>query len=130
MKQISLWTLTAITMIAVASCHKAESPAAVDRDVAHARDAAADKEAKAYDKAADTVNSTNQNMAVETQKADAKAADAAYDVAIAKADGDHKIAVAKCGGLSGNAQKACLKQADAARDMARAKAEAAKAGNT
>ena len=63
MKPITLWTFTAITIITVAGCHKAESPATVERDVAHARDTAADQEAKAYDKAADTVNSTNQNMA-------------------------------------------------------------------
>jgi hypothetical protein len=125
-----LWTLAAIAALALAGCHKAEPPATVQRDLAQARDTAADQEAKAYEKAADTVNSTNQNMAMETQKADEKAANAAYDVAIAKADGDHKIASAKCESLSGNAQKTCLDQADAARDMAKAKAEAAKTDHT
>jgi Tfp pilus assembly major pilin PilA len=125
-----LWTLATIAALALAGCHKAEPPATVQRDLAQARGTAADQEAKAYEKAADTVNSTNQNMAMETQKADEKAANAAYDVAIAKADGDHKIASAKCESLSGNAQKTCLDQADAARDMAKAKAEAAKADHT
>src|SRR5450631_4225855 len=119
MKGKAFWTLAAITMIALTGCNKAEPPATVQRDVAQARDAAAE-----------TVASADQNMAVESQKADEKTASAAYDVAVAKADGDHKIAVAKCEGISGNAKKACLDQADAARDMAKAKAEAAKAGHT
>jgi hypothetical protein len=49
---------------------------------------------------------------------------------MAKADGDHKIALAKCEGVSGDAQKACIDKANAARDMAKAKAEAAKADRT
>jgi hypothetical protein len=130
MKRNALWIFAAMAMITLASCHKAESPATVQRDLAQARDAAANQEAKAYEKAADTVNSTNQKMAMESQKADQKAADAAYDVAIARADGDHKIAIAKCEGLSGNAHKSCVNQADAARDVAKAKAEAAKADHT
>jgi len=130
MKRNALWTLAAIAMIALASCHKAEPPATVEHDLAQARDAAADQEAKAYAKAADTVNSTNQNMSIETQKADEKTANAAYDVAVAKADGGHKIAIAKCEALAGNAQKSCMDQADAARDMAKAEAQAAKANGT
>jgi hypothetical protein len=130
MNRNALGIFAAMAMVALSGCHKAEPPATVERDLAQARDAAANQEAKAYEKAADTVNSTNQNMAMESQKADQKAADAAYDVAIAKADGDHKIAMAKCESLSGNAQKSCVNQADAARDVAKAKAEAAKADHT
>jgi hypothetical protein len=122
--------LVTITVLAFTGCHKAESPATVQNAVAEARDSAADKDAKADQKAADTVASANQGMAAESQKADQKNADAAYDVAITRADGDHKIATAKCEGLSGDAQKACVDQADATRDMAKAKAEAAKANHT
>lgn len=43
-------------------------------------------------------------------------------------DGDHKIAIAKCEGLSGEVQKACVDQADAALNLAKANAEAARAG--
>ena len=130
MKEKAFWTSAVIAMIALTGCHKAEPPATVQRDLAQARDAAADKETKADQKAAETVASADQNMAVESQKADEKTAAAVYDVAVAKADGDHKIAVAKCEAISGNAQKACVDQADAARDMAKAKAETAKAGHT
>src|SRR5450759_3465538 len=130
MKGKAFWTLAAITMIALTGCNKAEPPATVQRDVAQARDAAADTETKANQKAGETVASADQNMAAESQKADEKTASAAYDVAVAKADGDHKIAAAKCEGISGNAKKAGLDQPDAARDMAKAKAEAAKAGHT
>jgi hypothetical protein len=118
--------ILAATTVLMMGCHKAESPATVQRDVAKAQDEAANKEAKANQQAADTVGSANENL----EKADAKTADATYAVAIAKADGDHKIGVAKCEGLAGDAQKACVDQADAMRDLAKAKAEAARASHT
>jgi hypothetical protein len=50
-------------------------------------------------------------------------------VAVAKADGDRKVALATCESQSGDAQKACKDQAEAdyktARADARASAEAA-----
>jgi hypothetical protein len=127
MKAEKLWILAAVSMLAFAGCHKAESPATVQSDLAQARDAAAEKEGKANQKAAEALASVNADMAAQSQKADQKTADAAYDVAVARADGDHKIAVAKCEGLSGDAQKACVDQADAAQNLAKANAEAAKA---
>jgi ribosomal protein L7/L12 len=130
MKGKTLWILVATTMVALTACHKAEPPAIVQTDVAKAQDEAAEKEAKANQQAADTVASAKQNIAAEAQKADTKTAKAAFDVAMVKADGDHKIAVAKCERLAGAIHNACLDQADAAREMAKAKAEAAKAGHT
>jgi hypothetical protein len=48
----------------------------------------------------------------------------AYDVAMAQADGDHKVALQRCDGLSGDSQKACKDQADAKYDLAKANAKA------
>jgi hypothetical protein len=50
-----------------------------------------------------------------------------YDVAVARADGDHKIAIQKCDALEGHDQKVCKDQADADYDAAKANAKAAKA---
>jgi hypothetical protein len=47
-------------------------------------------------------------------------ATAAYDVAIAKADGNHKTALDKCAALSGDAQTKCKDQADADYEAAKA----------
>lgn len=66
--------------------------------------------------ASETLASADRSAAAESRRADARAAAAAYDVAAAQADGEHKIAIANCEALSGDAQKACLDQADAVRD--------------
>lgn len=124
----TLMGILAATTVSFMGCHKAEPRTTVQSDVARARDEAANREAKASQQAADTVGSANENLAAQTQKAHAQTADAAYAEVIAKADGDHKIAVAQCEGLAGDAQKACVEQADATRELA--KAEAAKAGHT
>ena len=51
----------------------------------------------------------------------------AYEVAVARADGDHKIAIQKCDALEGRDQKACKDRADADYDVAKADAKAIKA---
>ena len=48
----------------------------------------------------------------------------AYDVAIAKSDGDRKVAIEKCNSMAGDGQKACKDQADARHDLAEANAKA------
>ncbi len=49
---------------------------------------------------------------------------AEYDVAVAQADGQRKIAPEKCETLAGDSQKACKDQADAAYESAKAQAQA------
>jgi hypothetical protein len=108
----------ALVLASVAGCHKAESPKEVQHDVAQARqDAAAD----VADKQQDVANDVNKS-------ADKVAADQ-RDVALAAAEGDHKVAIEKCEALGGDKQKACKDQADAALDTAKAniKAQAANA---
>ena len=52
------------------------------------------------------------------------AAGDAYKIAVAKADGDHKVALAQCNAMSGDAQTGCRKQADADFEAAKANAKA------
>jgi hypothetical protein len=73
---------------------------------------------KSYEKVNDQEIKFNNDAAHQT-----------YNVAIAKADGNRKVALATCESQSGSAQKACKEQAEAdyktARADARASAEAA-----
>jgi hypothetical protein len=51
----------------------------------------------------------------------------AYEVAVARADGDHKIAIQKCDALEGHNQKICKEQADADYEVEKSDAKAIKA---
>ncbi len=102
------WTAT--LMLGLAACNKAESPAEVQHDV--------DKAVQSADRKTDAAD----------QRADVKITDAAVDAALAGAEGDHKVALAKCEALQGDAQKACKSQADADLETAKANANAIKSG--
>jgi hypothetical protein len=52
------------------------------------------------------------------------AAKDAQNIAIAKADGDRKVALAQCSALAGDAQKKCKDEADADYNAAKANAKA------
>jgi len=54
----------------------------------------------------------------------------AYNVALAKADGDHQVATQKCDTLQGHDQQVCKDQADADYEAAKANAKAAKIAQT
>ena len=99
-------------LLAVAACNNAKSP----------------------DKVADNVAAASQSASKEV--ADARreqqkdSSSDAYDVAVARADGDHKVAVQKCDALEGHDQKACKDQADADYEAAKANAKASKVAGT
>ena len=95
-----------------AACNRAESPAKTASDVSKARQEAVTNLASAQHKAADDLG-----------KAAAEAAQARYDVAIAGAKGDHKVAVEQCEVLSGDQQKSCKDKADADLELATARAK-------
>ena len=119
--------LSASCLLTLAGCNKAESPATVQNDVAKATDAAADKNAKAAEKQADTDAAAAKDVGSAQTKADSQTAAAAADAAVTEAEGNNKIALAKCGALSGDLQQACKDKANAALDMAKAKAKELKA---
>jgi regulator of protease activity HflC (stomatin/prohibitin superfamily) len=121
MRSKTLWTLAAVALVGLSGCNKAEPPAKVQADVAKATDSAADKDAQASEKLASADAEANKDVANAEAKADQKTTDAAGDAIISQAEGDHKVALAQCEALSGQAQKDCKKQADDQLDMVKAK---------
>jgi hypothetical protein len=95
----TILTLTAIAMLGLSGCNKAEPPAKVQEDVAKATDSAAQSDAKASDKLANADASANKEVGNAEAKADSKTTDAAGDAVITQAEGDHKVAVAQCESL-------------------------------
>jgi hypothetical protein len=91
------------------ACNNAKSPDTAAHDIAAADQSAASKVADA------------QRDAQKDMSADA------YNIAVAQADGDHKVAIQKCETLQGHDQQVCKDQADADYDAAKANAKAAKA---
>jgi hypothetical protein len=105
----SLITWVGVAALAVlAGCNNAKSPETAAHDIAAADQSAANK-------VADAQRDTQKDMSAD-----------AYNVAVAQADGDHKVAIQKCETLQGHDQSACKDQADADYDAAKAKAKAAK----
>jgi len=109
----------------IAACNNAKSPDTVAKDVATA-------EQKASTEVANSENSAAKDLGGAAGKVDDKliafnnsAAKDAYDLAVAQADGDRKVALAKCESASGDAQKTCKDQAEASYNAAKANAKAA-----
>lgn len=120
--------LLASASLALSACNKAESPEKVQADVAKAQSDAAEQNAKADE----TVKQVEAGAAKDRADAEAKVTDknvdAVVDSAVVQAEGETKVALAKCEALEGDAQKACKDQANAHMDAVKAKAKAAKAG--
>ena len=106
---------TMLTLIGVASlgalgaCNNAKSPDAAARDIAAADQSASHEVAQAQ-------RDQQKDMSSD-----------AYNVALAQADGDHKVALQKCDTLQGHDQQLCKDQADANYEAAKANAKATKA---
>jgi hypothetical protein len=116
-----------LTLLAVGGCDRAQSPAEVRHDVTSAANSAADSNALAGEKQDKVAATVNKDLGVANQQADAKTASAAADMAVTVAEGEHKVAMARCEALAGDARTACHDEADASLDLARAKAKAARA---
>jgi hypothetical protein len=115
----------AASTLAMVGCDNAKSPETVAKDVAAAEKKAvaevanSEKDAvKDLNKAADKVDDTLVNF-------NNAAAKDAYNLTVAKADGDLKIALANCLSQSGDAQKTCKDQAQADYAATKANAKAA-----
>jgi hypothetical protein len=115
----------AIAALMIVGCDGAKSPDTVAKDVAAAQQKAAAELAnsekaaeKDLDRAAVKVDDTLINF-------NNAAAKDAYNLAVAKADGDRKVALANCLALGGDAQKTCKDQAEADYGAAKANARAA-----
>ena len=111
--------------LCVAACNNAKSPDAVDKDVAKAEQKASAEVAKSEDNAAKDLNAAAAKVDDKVVEFDNTAAKDAYDLAMANADGDHRIALANCESSRGDAQKQCKDQVEADYAAAKAKAVAA-----
>jgi hypothetical protein len=119
-----LIVLASVAIGGASGCQRAESPAAVQRDVAEARSAAAVNEARALEQQAKTEASAEASLARASDRAEGKVVTAAYDLAATDAEGSHRVAIAQCNALAGDAQKACREKADTTLAMAKAYAKA------
>jgi hypothetical protein len=120
-----LASAVAVAFLLAAGCDSAKSPDTVAKDVAKA-------EQKAATEVANSEKAAEQDLNKAADKVDDKliafnnaAAKDAYDLAVAKADGDRKVALANCLALAGDAQKSCKDQAEADYGAAKANAKAA-----
>jgi hypothetical protein len=122
-----LVTVALLATCVLNGCNQAKSPEQVAKDTASAENTATENAAKAEQSAGDKVSSA-QGVVRDEKSAEAHtAAVEAEKVADAKAQGEHKIALAQCESLSGEPQKACKNQADTALQVAQDQAKQAEA---
>src|SRR5512135_204059 len=113
MRVAVLCTAAMAAMLALSGCNKAESPDKVQADVAKATASAERKDERAAEKEAKTDANVTNDVVSDVDKANAKEVAAAADDAVTQAEGENKIALAKCEALAGDAQQACKDQANA-----------------
>ena len=109
-----------------AGCNKAETTAEVQSDVAEAQATRSENVAEARRDGADEISQQQQDLNAQRRDVNEAAADRNYDVAIAKAEGDHKVATEACEALAGSAQTNCKDQADAMLKSEKSRAETLK----
>jgi hypothetical protein len=124
-----LATLSAISLLALAGCNKADAPAKVESDVAKAAHSAAENDIKAAAKEDAVEEGTRSDVAAAEMKAYSKNADASADADVTRAEGLNSVTIEKCEALSGDLQRACKDKANAELDVARANAKAMKASH-
>ena len=116
----------ASALLGLSACNKAESPDKVQADVAKAQSDAAAENVKAEEKVKQVEAEAAKDRADAAAKAADKSVGAIADSAVTQAEGETKVALAKCEALEGDAQKACKDKANAHLDAVRAKAKAVK----
>lgn len=113
-----------VAALALGACNKSKSPEDVSRDVANAEQKANNEVTKSEERAQSALDKSYQKVNDQEIKFNNDAAHQIYNVAVAKADGNRKVALATCESQSGDAQKVCKDQAEADYKTARADARA------
>src|ERR1700723_2717089 len=111
-------------VLGLAGCNQSKSPEDVSKDVAKAEQKANNEVTKSEERAQSALDKSYEKVNGQEIKFNNDAAPQAYNVAVAKADGDRKVALATCESQSGDSQKACKNQAEADYKTARADAKA------
>ena len=109
--------------LALAGCNQSKSPEDVSKDVTNAEQKANNEVKRSEDRAQSALDRSYEKVNDREIKFNNDAAHQTYNVAIAKADGNRKVALATCESQSGDAQKACKDQAEADYKTARADAK-------
>jgi hypothetical protein len=120
-----LTSAIALTILMAAGCDSAKSPDTVNKDVAAAVQKATAEVANSEKAAEKDLNKAAEKVDEKLVAFNNAAAQDAYNLAVAKADGDKKAALANCLSLGGDAQKVCKDQAEADYGAAKANAKAA-----
>jgi hypothetical protein len=114
-----------VMTLCMAACNDAKSPETVAKDVAKAEQKASTEVAKSEDSAVKDLNGAAGKVDDKLVAFNNAAAKDAYNLTVAKADGDRKVALANCESVGGDAQKKCKDQAEADYQAAKADAKAA-----
>ena len=120
-----LTSAIALTILMAAGCDSAKSPDTVNKDVAAAVQKATAEVVNSEKAAEKDLNKAAEKVDEKLVAFNNAAAQDAYNLAVAKADGDKKVALANCLSLGGDAQKVCKDQAEADYGAAKANAKAA-----
>ena len=119
--------LAALAAAALGACDHAKSVADVAKDASAAEQQAAEAKERALRNA-----ERRESEVASRGKADAR--ELAHETAVqeqkianTEAEGEHRIALAHCEGLSGTPQKSCREEADARYEIAQGKASLARA---
>ena len=110
------------------ACNKAKDASDVAHDTARAEQEAQDNAAKVQQKADARIASARGDVRDEQRDLAHVESVEGQKVADAQAEGDYKVALARCESLSGANQKACKDQASADYDAAKAHAKQERAG--
>jgi colicin import membrane protein len=116
--------------LAITGCNRASTPETAANDIAEAKQSAAQEVADAQQEAERKIDTADKAVQAKTADLADTNAKAKYDLAIAKADGERKIAEQQCMTKDGDAQKQCRRRVDADYDSARANAKAALPAHT
>ena len=119
-----LMPIFVVAALALAGCNKSKSPEDVSRDVARAEQKSDSEVTKSEERAQSALDKSYKKVNDQEIKFNNDAAHQTYNVAVAKADGDRKVALATCESQIGDAQKACRDLAESAYNAARADARA------
>jgi hypothetical protein len=119
-----LMSVFVFAALALAGCNQSKSPEDVSKDVAKAEQKANNEVTKSEERAQSALDKSYEKVNDREIKFNNDAVHQTYNVAVAKADGDRKVALANCESQSGDSQKACKDQAEADYKTARADARA------
>ena len=122
--RVYLMPIFVTAALVLAGCNQSKSPEGVSKDVANAEQKASNEVTKSELRAESALDKSYDKVSDQMIHFSNDAVHQTYNVAIAKADGNRKVALATCESQSGDSQKACKGQAEADYKAARADAKA------